>query len=714
MTSIAPEDRLTQERRKRLAAEKLLAQKSDELFVVNRRLAEHADSLSHTVIEQREENTSLIGQNSQAMEDLDRATEKANRAERRLWDSLEAINDGFAVFDTQWRLVAANASFMRVFEGIEGLNAGITYEELLMIAVDEGLVDIGTADPDDWIDEMIARWEQPVIPEITLQLFNGAWLQVRESRSTDGDVVCTVKNITATIEREAELREARDEAQAANRAKSAFLAKMSHEIRTPMNGVVGMADLLLDGGLEEEQTLYADTIKNSAEALLVIINDILDFSKLEAERVEFREEDTDLEAMFVEVMRLAGASLTDRPIALFIDYPLNLPTVFSVDPGRFRQVLTNLIGNAIKFTDEGHVALRVRVGAQDATGKAKLSVTVEDTGPGIPADKIEHVFGDFNQVEDESNRKHEGTGLGLAITRSLVEHMGGTITVTSEVGKGSAFTVELSLPQVAEPVTFSLPPAHLIAVVDTNEVAGNTRAKRMQAAGIETAYVTALTEAPTGSIAVWTPRLGDPEQPIPPDLPILRHGSPADMPDDFAAPHRISLPNPSGRAVAFKALETLAWEAAQMQAAEAQRPETPEVEPATDTLRMLAAEDNKTNQLVFRKMLKKANIDITMVENGRLALEAFEGGTFDMIFTDISMPEMDGMEATRKIREVEATRGKARIPIVAMTAHAMDGDEQRIFEAGVDHYMTKPLKKAALLAQIESICPEGKTLCLND
>ena len=277
MSHEAQEDRLAQERRKRLAAEKLLAQKSDELYYVNQKLAAHADQLSSTVIEQREENQSLIGQNTQTLKELDAATLKANKAERRLWDSLEAIQDGFAVFDPHWRLVAANASFMQFFKGFESIGLGTTYEEMLIIMVDEGMVDIGDTDPDDWIDDMIARWEQTVIPEIQLKLFNGDHLHVRESRSEDGDVVCMVKNITETIQREAALREARDDAQAASRAKSAFLAKMSHEIRTPMNGVVGMADLLLDGGLDSEESLYAETIKNSAEALLVIINDILDF-----------------------------------------------------------------------------------------------------------------------------------------------------------------------------------------------------------------------------------------------------------------------------------------------------------------------------------------------------------------------------------------------------------------------------------------------------
>lgn len=677
----APDDQIITERRKRLAAEQLLAQKAEELFGVNRKLAEHADQLSSQVIVQREENVSLEGARVQAVEERDLAKQKAKRAERRLWDSLEAIQDGFALFDPKWRLVAANGAFMRVFRGIESVGPGITYEELLMLVIEEGLIDTGDEDPEDWVDRMIARWEASVIPETQITLFNGAVLQVREVRTSEGDTVCLIENITGTIRREEALREALEGAEAATRAKSAFLAKMSHEIRTPMNGVVGMADLLIDGGLNEEQVLYAETIKSSAEALLVIINDILDYSKLEAEKLTFYAEAFDLEAMIVELVRLLGVTLKDRPVELFIDYPFDAPSHITADQGRLRQVITNLLGNALKFTKEGYVALRVSVEEDE------LSIAIEDSGVGIPADHLGAIFGDFNQVENESNRRHEGTGLGLSITRGLVEQMGGTIGVESVEGEGSTFTFTLPL-EASTPPAFPPLEGLTVTLVDPLKEAGSALATALRDHGASVDHVATVSEAPRAGPLLVVCRDKAPD--LPEDRPVLFLGMPAHLPKlPENAQHRLC-PTPCTRADLLTALQALP---------------TDEAPVSTRPFRLLAAEDNKTNQLVFRKMLKTLSLDLTMVENGLLLVEAFEPGKYDAIFTDISMPEMDGREAARRIREIEARGGHTPIPIVAMTAHAMDGDEDDIFAAGINHYMTKPLKKALLIEKLNALCP---------
>ena len=241
----------------------------------------------------------------------------------------------------------------------------------------------------------------------------------------DGGRVGLRVDITELKVQQAALETARSEAEAANRAKSAFLANMSHEIRTPMNGVVGMAELLCDTALNEEQRLFAETIRSSGEALLVIINDILDYSKIEAERLTLNPEPFDLERTIHEVTMLLQPKARAKGIDLLIDYDMFLPTRFVGDPGRLRQILTNLIGNAVKFTDAGHVLVRA-IGLDGAEGAKHLHITIEDTGIGIAPQNIDHIFGEFNQVESQQNRKFEGTGLGLAITRRLIELMGGS------------------------------------------------------------------------------------------------------------------------------------------------------------------------------------------------------------------------------------------------------------------------------------------------
>ena len=264
-----------------------------------------------------------------------------------------------------------------------------------------------------------------------------------ERRADSGDTVTLAHNITETMHHEAELHDTRDKAEAANRAKFAFLANMSHEIRTPMNGVVGMADLLAETDLDEEQRSYVETVRNSGEALLVIINDVLDYSKIEADKLSLFPEPFDLERTIYEVLMLLRPSLQNRNVDMLLDYDMFLPTSYVGDPGRIWQILTNLTnltnltGNAAKFTESGHILIRVVGIETDTRGTHRLHITVEDTGIGIPKDKVGHIFCEFNQVEEDKNQKFEGTGLGLAITKKLIGLMEGEIWVESEQGKGS-------------------------------------------------------------------------------------------------------------------------------------------------------------------------------------------------------------------------------------------------------------------------------------
>ena len=306
------DERLARERRARLQAERLLAQRSEELYSANKKLAEHAHALSHTVIAQREENAALIGRSTRTQAALEVATEKAVIAERRLWDALSAVEDGFAIFDRDWRLVVANPAWMGAFDGVVDVAPGASYEAILRIAVEEGLIDLQGEDADDWVDRMIARWEGASIAQTDIRLFNGIYVRLIDKRTPQGDMVSLSLDITDTIRREGELERARDRAEAATRAKSAFLANMSHEIRTPMNGVVAMAGLLREMNLTEDQRLYAETIQNSGEALLAIINDILDYSKIDAGKMILHEESFDLRHLIDEIFRLMRPGLEGR------------------------------------------------------------------------------------------------------------------------------------------------------------------------------------------------------------------------------------------------------------------------------------------------------------------------------------------------------------------------------------------------------------------
>ncbi len=700
-------DRLAQERRGRLQAERLLAQRSDELYSANEKLAEHATVLSHQVIAQREQNVVLQGNNSRTQAALAVATEKADIAERRLWDALEAAEDGFAIFDKDWRLVVANPAYMGLFDGVADVAPGASYETVLRVAVDEGIVDLEGEQPPDWIERMIARWESTHIPQSDIKLWNGHYVRLIDKRTVQGDVVSLGVDITQTIRREQQLRAARDLAETANRAKSAFLANMSHEIRTPMNGVVSMAELLRETALTDEQKLYADTIKSSGEALLVIINDVLDYSKIEADKIVLHPSPFALDDLIKEIFNLLRPGLQGRSVTMQLDYDGFMPDRLMGDAGRIRQVLTNLIGNALKFTEKGHVVVRV-AGLPQENGQISVRVDVEDTGIGIAPEMQGHVFGEFNQVEDQANRRFEGTGLGLAITQRLIQMMNGTVWLESEVGSGSVFGFSLPLMPapgaVTEPVA-PLPdgtPPVLILGGDTHRtrwLVAQLRRLRVpveeRANQQERGAFCAVILTDGKGVATQLLHLRDLGLHVPVgilnkafDGPVPNGSTPLRHDIDLAALRRFLAPS---------------------QDQVGTTPPPPAVEGTgarTARLRVLAAEDNKTNQLVFRTMLKAADLDLTMVDDGQKLLEAYVADTPDIIFTDISMPLMDGLEATRKIRAHEREHARSPVPIIAMTAHAMDGDKDRILAAGIDEYLTKPLSKAGLLGMIDRFVPD--------
>ncbi len=717
-------EKLVAERRARLAAERLLELKSRELFAANRKLSEHARALSEEIIVQRrvvedatEEAEALRGENERVRSDLDTATEARSVAEHRLWLALETIRDGFAIYDAAGRMVVANAAYLSVFDGLEEVGPGAHVRDILRIGLEEGVFDPGDREPAVWIDSMLERWRHDVIEPRVIRLWNGHYIRLVDRRGNDGGVVSLALDITEAVRRERQLRDARARAEAASRAKSAFLANMSHELRTPMNGVVGMAELLAETTLSEEQRLYAETIKSSGEALLLIINDVLDYSKLEAEKLSLKAEAFDLERLLHEIVTMLTPSASEKRLTLSVDYDLFLPAMLKGDRGRIRQILTNLAGNAVKFTDSGHVLIRV-VGAGREDGRQVLHIAVEDTGIGISPDMQDHIFGEFNQVEDDRNRKFEGTGLGLAISRRLVRLMDGEIWLRSEPGEGSCFTVSLKLP-VAELGTLAAPalPAGLARalLVDGDPVTRALIARQLSVLGLQ--VVEARNAAEAAELMAWegadaifadTVAVGAPG--FPPErcatAPVVLLAGSAGAATAAAATGRYAavMSRPSPRHELLDAVAALAKLLASAPPPAAAPPAEPEPEPPR-RFKVLAAEDNRTNQLVFSKMLKTLPVDITFAGNGREAVEAFGRLRPDVVFMDISMPEMDGKEATRRIRAEEAAMGLPRTPIVALTAHAMEDDRQEILAAGLDKHLTKPLKKAAIHEAIEEACP---------
>ncbi|MEM6306055.1 MAG: ATP-binding protein [Pseudomonadota bacterium] len=704
--------KLTQERRSWLAAERLLELKQAELFAANKKLGQHAQQLSAEISETRAEVETIRGENQRVKSHLSAANRKVALTERRLWQSIESITDGFALFDGDMNLIMANRAYLSVFDGLEEIRPGVNYVTILQAMTDEGIVNPGSFGPSGWRRMMTERIQEPRPEPVVIQLWDRAYIRFMDQRGPDGDLVSLGINITATVKYEQQLKEARTVAESANRAKSAFLANMSHEIRTPMNGVVGMADVLADTGLSDEQRLYVDTIRNSGEALLVIINDVLDYSKIEAKKLELYPEEFDLERAIQEVLLLLQPSAKAKGLSLVLDYDLFIPTQLIGDPGRIRQVLTNLIGNAVKFTTEGHVLVRVTGVPSETTHRVKLHISIEDTGIGIPEDKIGHIFGEFNQVENERNRQFDGTGLGLAISKQLVEIMDGEIWVTSEEGVGSNFGFKVDLGMAGETEDrLEKPLQGLGQIVLLSEV----EVKRVLLADQLEKLGAAVIACDTGEAAIQqlSPKTGlllvDHDSAVGADLafgeavraqdaevPILlmstNPGSLKGLPIRELAQGTLQFPPPRKDMIG----QITALSRHQGFEPSAPEPLLPRV------MRILAAEDNKTNQLVFRKMIKDLEVEVTFANNGEEAVALYQEISPDLIFMDISMPRMDGKEATRHIRALEEEL-QVHVPIVALTAHAMTGDNSEILEAGLDHYLPKPLRKPDIITRIEAV-----------
>ncbi len=563
------------------------------------------------------------------------------------------------------------------------------------------------------------------------------------------------RDVTENIQRQFELEEARAKAQSADRAKSEFLANMSHEIRTPMNGVMGMAELLARTELNEKQKTFADIIVKSGASLLTIINDILDFSKIDAGQMELDPVPFVLVEAIEDVATLVSSKIAEKDLELSVRIAPDLPEMYEGDVGRLRQIVTNLLGNAVKFTEQGHIFIDVD-GKKDESGNTKLHFRIEDTGIGIAPETCDRIFEKFSQVDNSATRKHEGTGLGLTISYSLVKLMGGEIGVQSKQGEGSTFWFDVSLPIHGEEMPKNATPQKMsgarILIVDDNEVNRSILSEQMATWNFDSAAAASGKEALSVLKAAA-------EQGITPDAVVLDYHMPDMTGSDVAAAIRADsktrdvpivmltsvdqmedgrmfsslgiqghLIKPARSALLLETIVRVLQEkrphgehlnpgiamaksiGAANPSKDSQKIHAVEVagKPAVeqvvdegndDTIEVLLVEDNEVNQLLFTQILISTEISFMIANDGEEALELYTRHKPKVICMDVSLPGMDGFEVTQEIRRREHDSGK-RTPVIGVTAHAIEGDKERCLESGMDDYLPKPVSPDMLEEKI--------------
>jgi PAS domain S-box-containing protein len=561
-----------------------------------------------------------------------------------------------------------------------------------MVSIDLELVSTWKKNAKECLEENTRR-------EMEVDIAARTWIMSFVPAVGEGYVNIYNRDITERVRAERELVRAREKAIEASRLKSEFLANMSHEIRTPMNGVLGMAGLLLDTELSEQQRDYSQTILSSADSLLVIINDILDFSKIEAGKLTIESVDFDVRRLVEEAVEGFAANAYDKGLELVADIDMKVNTALAGDPIRIKQILLNLLSNAIKFTEQGQVIVTARTErfSQDVLD---LYLTVQDSGIGVPEHRKNAIFESFTQADGSTTRKYGGTGLGLAISQQLVALMNGRIEVESVVGTGSKFTVRLPL---ATKDRFAQAP-------NQRDRFKGTKIELLSGRGVRDAALHLLEHwgCEVKVLEEYSGPSSDPDSILVCELEavtdptvvqgvrtvlLTRPGRQPAQPAEFGA----IVPKPIRASTLRQAIISVQGFNMEDQNATAK----PAALSDSLGIRVLVAEDNPVNQKVAGKILEKLGCEVVVVSDGRKAVEAVFERPFDLVLMDVQMPILDGLQATREIREREKNTGK-RARIVALTANAMAGDEERCLAAGMDGYLTKPLRAEKLQEAVQT------------
>jgi PAS domain S-box-containing protein len=655
-----------------------------------------------------------------------RRLEEALREAEERRGILNSLEDGYTEVDLKGNYQFVNDAYCRMFHR--------TREEVLSTSYKQ-YFEPEAAARFKKIFRTVYETGQPV-KAAELEYKPGRFIEVSVSlrRNAAGKAIGFLTLTRETTERwlrERELAAAKESAEAASRAKSDFLANMSHEIRTPMNGVIGMTGVLLDTELTEDQRECAEMVRNSGEVLLTVINDILDFSKIEAGKLDIEAFPFDLRLVVEEVTEMVAPKAEEKRVDLAVQYPSNVPRRFIGDGGRIRQVVTNLVANAVKFTHDGHILITIAaIEVEDE--RAVLRIEVRDTGIGIPPDRLGCLFEKFSQADSSTTRRYGGTGLGLAIAKQLVELMGGQIGVESEVGKGSTFWCTVPLPLDSQPCSAPLPVADLsglrVLVVDDNAI--NRRIVNEQIAGwgmrggsdvSSEQAMEALREAQANGdpyhfvitdyhmpgidgAALATMVKADPAIHDVVFVMLTSIGQRSEVKNLASASIDVCLVKPVRQSQLWNALaESWAKKLGRDSTGAAQGNYVNSIkalqsrlsrELGDRLLRVLVVEDNIVNQTVTARMLERLGVRSDVAANGREALDMLGIAPYDVVLMDCQMPVMDGYEAAAEIRRRQGP--DRQIVIIAMTADAAAGSQERCIRAGMDDYITKPVNITSL------------------